>query len=230
MSDTKDIVVPGEVIGKGIDIIPGSGVIREGEELISTLVGLKNVSGRALRVIPFGGVYIPREGDTIIGEIEDVSFSSWHVNIGGPYSATITVSEAVGEYIDLQKTDISKYYKIGDKVIAKIKDISTSKSILLTMRGPGLRKLEEGYITSISPSKVPRLIGKNGSMITSIKEATNTTITVGQNGLVWIRGKEREDEIKAAEAVAMVNKDSHTHGLTEKINEMLGDKNVQKKI
>jgi exosome complex component RRP4 len=232
MSETnqKEIVVPGEMIGEGIDLIPGSGVIRDGQKLVSTIVGFKSLSGRALKVIPLGGVYIPKEDDIVIGEIIDVSFSSWSVDMGGPYLANITVSEAVGEYVDLQRTDISKYYDIGDKIVARIKDISASKSILLTMKGPGLRKLEGGYITRISPSKVPRLIGREGSMIKMIKDLTNTAITVGQNGLVWVKGRTREDELRAAEAVDFINKNSHTEGLTERINEMLGDKNVQKKV
>ena len=226
----KQIVVPGEIIGEGIDLIPGSGVTREGQKLISSIVGLKNLNGRVLRVIPLEGTYHPKEGDTVIGIIDDVSFSSWSVDIAGPYSAAISVSEAVGGFVDLQRTDISRYYNIGDRIVAKVRDISTSKSIQLTMKGPGLRKLEGGYFTKISPPKVPRLIGKGGSMIKLIKDGTNTAIVVGQNGRVWIKGKNREDELKAAEAVEMVNKYSHTNGLTEKISEKLGDKNVQKKV
>lgn len=221
--NTKQIVVPGEIIGKGMDLIPGSGVIREGENLVSTVIGLKRTSGRAISTTPLRGVYIPKEGDVVIGEIEDVSFSSWYVDIKGPYSGTLPVSEAVGEYVDLQRTDISKYYEIGDKMVAKIKDISASKSILLTMKDRGLRKLEGGYVTNICPAKVPRLIGKGGSMINMIKDKTNTTITVGQNGVVWIKGHNRIDEIKAAEAVELVNQEAHKSGLTEKVNKMLGD-------
>jgi exosome complex component RRP4 len=56
-------------------------------------------------------------------------------------------------------------------------------------------------------------------MVTLIKNKTGCDITSGQNGVVWIRGEEKS---KAIEAVLMIDRDSHTVGLTEKIEKMLG--------
>jgi len=71
---------------------------------------------------------------------------------------------------------------------------------------------------TITPSKVPRLIGKQGSMIELIKNKTNCQIIVGQNGVVWIKG---EQEGLAAKAILTIENESHISGLTDKITAML---------
>lgn len=101
---------------------------------------------------------------------------------------------------------------------AKIVSVSKYKNIQLTMKDVMCKKLRGGKIVSITPSKVPRLIGKAGSMISMIKEKTGCNIVIGQNGRVWIKG---ENEDLATQAVAMVNEKSHLDGLTNTITEFL---------
>jgi exosome complex component RRP4 len=98
----------------------------------------------------------------------------------------------------------------------------------LSTRGPGLRKLDQGRILRISPYKVPRIIGKQGSMVNMIKDNTNTQIIVGQNGLIWISG-EPEMEVLVAELVKTIEENSHTSGLTERIKGIL-EKKLGKEI
>ena len=69
----------------------------------------------------------------------------------------------------------------------------------------------------INSNKVPRVIGKEGSMISLIKEETNCRITVGQNGLIWIEGDKIENEILAKKAIFFVSEKSFIHGLTEEL-------------
>ncbi len=89
------------------------------------------------------------------------------------------------------------------------------------MRDMLARKLHGGTVIKVTPSKIPRIIGKAGSMINLIKERTRTDIFTGQNGYVWIRG---EDKALAIEAILTIDRESHTPGLTEKIEKMLGGK------
>ena len=56
-------------------------------------------------------------------------------------------------------------------------------------------KFRGGIIVDITPTKVPRLIGKKGSMINMIKDKTNCKIIVGQNGLVWVKGEEDMEQL-----------------------------------
>ncbi len=70
-------------------------------------------------------------------------------------------------------------------------------------------------------TKIPRLIGKHGSMIQTIEAATNATITVGQNGLVVVDCEESNGLLKAIAAIRMVEEQAHLVDLTNKVKKML---------
>lgn len=214
----RQFVIPGETLVKGLDYLPGLGCYRIDNEIRAKLMGLVKIKNRFITIIPLAGVYIPKPRDGVIGLIDDMQTTIWIVDINSPYDAVLTLGEAVGEYVDLNKTDISVYYDIGDIIYAKVLSVTKSKQISLTMNDYRARKLIGGRILTITPSKVPRLIGKEGSMIELIKNKSKCQIIVGQNGIVWIKG---EKEGLASKAVLMVDKESHTTGLTDKISEFL---------
>ncbi len=226
----KEVVIPGQVLATGMDYLPANGTLREKDNIISLQVGLVNLSGRLIKVIPLTGPYIPKKEDVVIGEVADITLNGWRIDIGCAYQANLMVRDAVAEFVE-RGSDLTAYHNYGDYVIAKITNISGAKFMDLTLKGPGLRKLTEGKIIKIIPSKVPRVIGKKGSMISMIKDKTNTKILVGQNGLVWISGIEPKDEIRAIAAIKMIDEQSQTEGLTEKIEKFLsgGKNDVQKK-
>ena len=214
----RQLVIPGELLARGLDFLPSSGSYRVNNEIKSKLLGLVKLKERFIGIIPLAGVYIPKTGDGIIGLIEDMQTTIWIADINSPYDAILPLSEAVGEYVDLNKTDISIYFDIGDLIYAKVLNVSKSKQVQLTMNDHRARKLMGGRVLTITPSKVPRLIGKQGSMIELIKNSTKCQIIVGQNGVVWIKG---EKEGLAAKAVLTIESESHITGLTDKITAML---------
>ncbi len=126
------------------------------------------------------------------------------------------------------KTDLRKIFDIGDIIYAKIKAYNEINQIDLTTKGmpfKGGPLRGGGQIVEITPSKVPRLIGKGGSMINLIKKLTGTRIIVGQNGWVWVSGRNEELERLAIEAVLKVDRESHTRGgLTDRVKELLMDR------
>jgi exosome complex component RRP4 len=71
---------------------------------------------------------------------------------------------------------------------------------------------------------VPRIIGKQGSMVSMIKKATNCNIIVGQNGVVWIKGLNPEDELITVQTITKIELESHISGLTERIKNFLQSK------
>lgn len=73
-------------------------------------------------------------------------------------------------------------------------------------------------------TRVPRIIGKKGSMITMLKKETGAQILVGQNGRVWISGKSRDEEAIIAEAIRKIEAEAHTTGLTDRVREFLVNK------
>jgi exosome complex component RRP4 len=86
------------------------------------------------------------------------------------------------------------------------------------MRSREAKVLEGGRFATISPPKIPRVIGKKGSMIQVIQERTGCRIMTGQNGLIWIDGGRADLAIKA---IQKIEKEAHTTGLTERVVEML---------
>lgn len=216
---TTQIVVPGDILVESMEMLPGTGTFREGKKIISKILGIVKTTGRVISINPLNGVYIPHAGDFVLGEITGINFSNWSVDISGPYEANLSIPEVKG-YIE-RDADLSKIYAIGELIITKVIDISKTKYVSLSMKDPKTRKLNDGFTVSLTPSKVPRLIGKSGSMINIIKERTNCLISVGQNGRVWIKG---EHENIAQEAIKMVEDYAHIPGLTDKISEMLDKK------
>lgn len=218
----KDLVVPGDILAEGMDYLPSGGCIRENENIIANHLGLVSLDNRFVKVIPLTGKYIPKIGDTVIGEVVDMSFNGWFLNISGPYEAALMIKD-VAEFIE-RDADLSQIYSFGDLVIAKVGRVTRFSNINLTTKGPGLRKIIGGKIISIVSTKVPRVIGKQGSMIQMLKEKTNCNIVVGQNGIIWIEGKNPNDELMATEAILKIEQESHTDGLTEKMKEYLEGK------
>ncbi|WP_297480200.1 exosome complex RNA-binding protein Rrp4 [Thermococcus sp.] len=218
----RELVVPGTLLAQG-PFKNGRGTFREGNRIYSTVIGLVEIRGDLIRVIPLEGPYIPEVGDNVLGKIVDVKFSNWTVDIGAPYQANLRVQDAVEERIDLLKTDLRKIYDIGDIIYAKVKAFNEINQIDLTTKGMPFKggPLRGGQLVTITPSKVPRLIGKGGSMINMIKKLTGTRIIVGQNGWVWVSGRNDELEKLAIEAILKVDRESHTQGLTDRVKEYL---------
>ncbi|MCD6591252.1 MAG: RNA-binding protein [Candidatus Aenigmarchaeota archaeon] len=213
----RDFVLPGDKIVESLDYLPGKNCFRDGNSIYSKRVGLVSFKGRVIEVIPLTGMYIPEPGDMIIGEIKDVQFSGWAVDINSPYQAFLPLS-GVREFIDPAKMDLSKVYGIGELIYAKVTSVGPSKGVNLSMRDPSARKFKNGRIIKITPVKVPRVIGKKGSMINLIKERTACRIYVGQNGVIWLQG---ENEPLAAKAIKMIEEMSHIEGLTNYIENLL---------
>ena len=211
----KEIVVPGEDVATGLDYLPGHGTYRDGEKIVAARLGLLYVDGRALKIIPLSGQYMPKKGDTIIGKVVDVAFSGWRIETNSAYPAMLSLKDATSEFIQ-RGADLTRYYDIGDLVVANIVNVTSQKLVDVSMKGMGLRKLMGGRTIKVSPHKVPRIIGKQGSMVSMIKQYTGCRIIVGQNGIVWIMGPP-EKEMVAVNTIRKIEEESHVSGLTERI-------------
>ena len=218
---TREIVIPGEVIAKGNDFLPGEGTEKRGQEIVSVKYGLAEEAGNLIKVIPISGVYQPRRGNVVIGKVENMTFNGWLVNIGTSDSGFLPVSE-IPRYVN--KNDMDEVMTFGDMVVVKIFEIN-KRGIDLSIRSHGLGKIDEGIIIEINPNKVPRVIGKEGSMISLIKDETKCRITVGQNGLIWIKGDKIEDELFAKRAILFVAEKALMHGLTEELKKWFEKEN-----
>lgn len=215
----KDIVIPGEPLAQGMSFLPGRGTYRVNDTIRAKRLGMITVEGKVMKLVPLSGAYTPRMNDRVIARVIDVLMSGWRLDLNCPYSAVLGLKDATSEFIP-RGADLTKFFNVGDYVVCKIINITTQKLIDVTMRGPGLHKLKGGRIVQVDSHKVPRIIGKEGSMVTMIKQATGCNITVGQNGLIWLSGSP-EGELKAVNAIRLIEKHAHVPGLTDKVDAFL---------
>lgn len=216
----REIVLPGDLLCEKAGRKAGNGVYVEGEKIFAKVLGIPKIEENEVSVIPLAGVYIPRTGDRVIGKIVSVEISGWFVDINSPYFAFLPLSEAVVEFVDIYRIDISRYFDVDEIIFCTVSKVTKDKTVQVSMKNIGSRKLHGGVLIKINPNKVPRIIGKGGSMINIIKRKTGCEIYVGRNGYIWIKG---ERKAKAVEAILKVEKESHIIGLTEKIERMLSE-------
>lgn len=215
----KDISVPGEVLGVGMDILPGQGTYRDGENVVARRLGLAVIEGKAIKLIPLSGRYLPKPWDVIICKVIDVGFSGWRLDTNSAYSAMLSLKDATSDFVK-RGANLTEYYDLGDYILCKITNVTSQNLVDVTMKGPGLRKLKGGRIIEVDPHKVPRIIGKQGSMVMMLKDSTKCNISVGQNGLIWIEGAP-ENELLAIQTIRKIERESHLGGLTDKIKGFL---------
>lgn len=216
----KQVVVPGQVLAKGMDFLPSHGTYRLEDKVLANRLGIISVEGKVLKSTQIAGRYLPKTDDIIIGKIIDILMSGWRLDLlTSPYTAMLPLKDASFDYI-AKGADLSKYFGLEDYAVVKITNVTGQNLVDVSAKGQGLRKLKGGRIIKINCKKVPRVIGKKGSMVTLIKEATDCKIVVGQNGIIWIQGSP-EMEVLALKAIKMVEEHAHKQGLTDKISEFL---------
>ena len=213
--ENKDLVIPGQILADD-EYYSGRGTFKENGKVCSSLMGLVSLRNKKIRVIPLKSKYVPKKGDVVIGKINDVRFSMWDVDINSPYSGILPAFEVFGR----EKKELNKVYDVGDVLFLRVVEVDEIKKAKLGLKGRGMGKFKGGIIVDIAPTKVPRLIGKKGSMINMIKEKTNCKIVVGQNGLVWVKGDEDMEQL-TKNLIHLIEAEAHTSGLTNKIKNKL---------
>jgi exosome complex component RRP4 len=213
--ENKDLVIPGQILSDD-EYYSGRGTFKENGKICSSLIGLVSLRNKKIRVIPLKSKYVPKKGDVVIGKIKDVRFSMWDVDINSPYSGILPAFEVFGR----EKKELNKVYDVGDVLFLRVVDVDEIKKAKLGLKGRGMGKFKGGIIVDIAPTKVPRLIGKKGSMINMIKDKTKCKIVVGQNGLVWVKGDEDMEQL-TRNIIHLIEAEAHTSGLTNKIKNKL---------
>jgi exosome complex component RRP4 len=228
--EPKELVTPGDLLAEG-NYMAGENAYCENKKVFAARIGLVEYDNRKVRVVALRAFYIPRIGDIVIGIVTEVGFNGWEVDINAPYTAVLRASDVLERGFRPQKNDLLSILDIGDLIVAKVAAYDRGSNPIIKISEPGLGKISRGQLIKVTPTKIPRIIGRKGSMITMIKRETNCRITLGQNGLIIVSGKNHEDERLAIMALRKIEEESHTSGLTDRIAEMIrkqkeGRKNV----
>jgi len=215
----RAIVIPGEIIAEGIEFLPSGKAYREGDTIYASTIGMVSVKGHVVKVIPLAGRYMPKRNDIVIGKIAAVLNGGWAVDVNSPYPADLPLAEGTAEFIP-RGADLTRFYDVGDYIFCEVTHVTETKFVKLTASKRPYRRLRGGILIEVSPVKVPRIIGKQGSMVKMVKDATGCDIVVGQNGWIWIKGTP-EKEALVEIIIKKIEEEAHTKGLTDKIKNML---------
>jgi exosome complex component RRP4 len=223
MDNKRKYVIPGDLVTTG-PFRPEQNVILEGDKIISTTIGISEIYDDSVKVITLTGKYLPKIDDLVIGKVNSHTSLSWELDINSCYVGFLPAQDVFGRDFSAHADELSSKLKTGDLVAARIANFDRTRDPLVTISDRDLGKIDSGTLVKISPSKVPRLIGKKGSMIQMIEMATNAAVTIGQNGWVVVSCDTPEGLLKAKKAIEMVNEKAHVANLTDQIKEMLDKK------
>jgi exosome complex component RRP4 len=217
--ENRDLVIPGDVLFEG-RIRIGDNTFRSNGNVSASRIGLVNYNRGMVSVISLEAGFNPLSGDLVIGEVIDIDLGRWLVDIGTSENAYLNVQDAIDAPF---RSDIvmPEILDVGETIIAKIVDMDRRRTPILSILGPGLGKVKEGFIFRITPSKIPRLIGKKGSMVNMILKATGCNVVIGQNGRILIQGRNRENEMIVVKVIEKIEREAHISGLTTRVQEYL---------
>jgi exosome complex component RRP4 len=223
MADKRKYVIPGDVVTTG-PFRPEQNTVLEGNKIISTTIGISEIYDDSVRVIPLTGKYIPKINDLVIGKVNSHTSLSWELDINSCYVGFLPAQDVFGRDFSAHADELATKLRTGDLVAARIANFDRTRDPLVSISDRDLGKIDSGVLMEISPSKVPRLIGKKGSMIQMIEEATDAAVTIGQNGWVVVSCESPEGLLKDKKAIQMVNEQAHVANLTDQVKEMLDKK------
>ncbi len=142
MSDSKKMVVPGEVVGTSEEFLPGEGTFEEDGKIISSNLGIVKYdeNDMTVRTEPLNPIVTVKNGDIVIAEVSAVRETMVVVDIKkvegknravtGETMGTIHVSKASQGYTK----DLKREFRIGDFIRAKV--MQAKPSIQLTTAYP----------------------------------------------------------------------------------------------
>jgi exosome complex component RRP4 len=201
----KKIVVPGELVSEERKKV-GSHVFVENGKIYSDVLGLVYSDSQDASVVALHGKYVPQREDLIIGIVVQETFGGYIVDINSFY------------YSFISKEFIRDRLQRGAIISAKILSVNEINEAELGQ----VRVFYGGEIINISSVKIPRVIGKNASMMEALKAGTGANIMVGRNGRIWAKGGNTQ---LLAEAIKKIETESHLSNLTSKIESFLKEKN-----
>ena len=230
---SRDLVVPGEILTEDTkNFLPGRGTIlnKERNKIISLNIGLKQIRKNYINVIPLRGFYTPRPGDKVIALVVDKNPVKYKCDINAKDFGQLKPRDTIkrgrsgrdfrGGSHSPQDLNTERF-DIGDILIVKILSADRLNKPELTTVGKYLGKKNGGIVISIESPKIPRVIGRNGSMIKMLKNLTNCNIFVTQNGRIWLKGEDLAHERLLIEAIYKIASEAHIAGLTDRMQEFV---------
>ena len=222
----RRLVLPGDKLNPGIEAREPY-IYRASDGSVRAAVpGLVDVRGGKEVFIPLEGVYIPKPGDIIIGLVSGVGVTNWFIDINSPYTAILNVQDFLGRPFNPATDELSRYLSVGDYIKAKVAAFDRTRSPLLTVQGQGLGKITEGKIVEVSPARIPRVIGRKGSMLEVLTKETGCEIFAAVNGRIHVKCPNQDLEAIAVLAIKTIEREAYTSGLTARIRKLIEEEKL----
>jgi exosome complex component RRP4 len=238
---SREVVVPGEVLTEDTkNFLPGRGTIfnKDRTKIISLNIGLKQIQRNYINVIPLRGFYTPRPGDKVIALVTNKNPVKYRCDINAKEEGILKPKNTVKRGrprgfrggAPPNHDNSTEKYEIGDILIVKVLSADRLNSPELTTVGKYLGKRRDGIVITIDSPKIPRVIGRSGSMIKMLKNLTNCNIFVTQNGRIWLKGEDIVHERLLIDAIRKIEKEAHTVGLTDRMSKYIENEKIERGI
>jgi len=218
------LVAPGDKLAEGdYRISTPTTAYRVGSSYYSSVVGLLelNTQEKSLKVIPLKGSYYPKVGDVVIGIVSDVGLTNWELDIRAPFPGTLYAVDYLGRAVNPSKENLKDFLDVGDVVVGKVEVFDRTRNPVISTKGKEFGKVVDGALVEINPVKVPRLIGKKGSMQSLIESETNCKLIIGNNGRVIVLCEDKQYEDIVVRAIRKIEVEAHISGLTDRVKEFI---------
>ncbi|MEM0444886.1 MAG: exosome complex protein Rrp4 [Nitrososphaerota archaeon] len=209
----RDIVTPGQILSDEPRTAGAYTYVLNGK-VYAALAGVVQLKDSKINILPGKAPYKPSEGDSVVGIIIDSKPSNFEVDLGW---------HLVG-FLHNPRQRSRLRLQIGDVVYTEVR-YSGIRGVFLE-GGQRLIKIDRGLLIRISPVKIPRIIGKRGSMLNTLTSESGCKLYVGRNGLIAIIGDSPEKELAVASAIRMIEEETHIPGLTERVTSHLRKKMI----
>ena len=197
----KRIVIPGELITDQRKKV-GENVYIHENQIHSSVLGLLNETDDFVSIVPLNGPYIPQENDPVVCVVRNVTANGYIIDVNSHSDCFFP------------KSMITRELKIGQMLFARVKGVDGVEVSELD----NINILPDGLIYPVSSVKIPRIIGKNDSMLNILKKYTSSNILVGRNGWIWYVSK---NGILLEKALSLIVDNSQKSNLTNTIEEYL---------
>ncbi len=201
----RQLVLPGEKIKDGV-FFSDSTYVENGKTYAAVLGFVENG-----RYTPLVGSYRPKKGDSIVGIVVDIK---------GTVGYLVDINTSLLAFLPAMATVTP--LKLGNIISAKIQEVGAGGEIILG----DVKKLPKGKIIEFNVKRIPRLIGRNCSMLNTLIKGTGNNIIVGANGYVYLSGGNIP---LALSLIRLVEKKAHKYGLTSEVEQLIKEAKAAEK-
>lgn len=192
----KDIVVPGELAYDQPRRFEGSFV--DDGKTFASVVSVRYGD----KIVALKGKYKPLVGDYVVGIVSEQKFAGYEVDLNSPYVGLISSRET------------REQFEVGEVVSSVVRSVDEVNEALLVEP----RKLYGGRLIEIESVKIPRVIGRNSSMVSMLEQYTRSKIFVGKNGRIYLKDG---NVPLAIMAILKISREAHLQGLTDRMKAFL---------